>query len=194
MGDIAGRLGVLGGTFDPIHIGHLILAQEARWQLDLESVLFVPAGLPWRKANREITPFEHRAAMVQLAIEGLPWAELCTLEGKRPGPSYTAQTLQELEASNAGAELVLILGEDALLDLPNWKDVDQIKALALLAVAQRLNDLAARETDDILPVEMPRIDVSSSELRQRMMRGQPVDFFLPPAVAHYIREKNLYQP
>ncbi|MEX2238114.1 MAG: nicotinate-nucleotide adenylyltransferase [Dehalococcoidia bacterium] len=186
------RLGVLGGTFDPIHVGHLVLAQEARWQLSLDRVLLVPAGEPWRKAGRAITPFPMRVEMVRLAAEGGDYLEVSTLEGDRPGPSYTVDTLESLLASHPGARLVLILGEDALADLPNWKDAERIAELAEIAVAQRPGNDASDSGIRWTPIDMPKMEISSSTIRERAGRGEPFEAFLCPAVAAYIHEHGVY--
>lgn len=132
------RVGVLGGTFDPPHLGHLILGEEARQALGLAEVLFVPAGEPWRKAGRELSPREHRLAMVKVAVADNPAFAVSTAEIERPGPSYTAQTLAELaQQFDPGTEIFFIMGADALADFPNWHEPLHILELARLAVAQR---------------------------------------------------------
>ena len=195
------RLGVLGGTFDPIHEGHLALAEQAREQLALERVLWIPAGDPWRKGNRPVTPARHRAAMVRLAIEGEPAFELCTTEVERPGPSYSADTLAELQQRYEDAELFFLLGMDALLDLPNWRDPARIIEIAKLAVAARGEEkLAAPQLDRLLPglagqvvwIEMPHIDLSGTELRRRAAAGGSLSDAVPATVDAYIREHQLY--
>ncbi len=196
------RLGVAGGTFDPIHIGHLILAEAAREQLSLQRVLFLPAGQPWRKAERKITPGEHRLAMLRLALEGTGF-ELSSLEIDRVGPSYTSDTLEALAADNPGAELFFIGGYDALLDLPRWKNPQRILELATLAVAAR-RDREAVEPDAVealLPgssarvvaLAMPVIEISASAIRQRVSQGRSIRFLVPERVAAYIQDQGLYR-
>jgi nicotinate-nucleotide adenylyltransferase len=187
------RIGVLGGTFDPIHIGHLVLAGEARWQLNLERVVFVPAGVPWRKAGRKVSSFEHRSAMTQLAISDFTGAELSLLEGERPGPSYMAETLAQLASLNPDADLFLVLGADALADLPNWKAPGRIRELARLAVACRSGE-ELELADGDLPVAMPLLEISSTVLRERIAAGKPIDYLAPRAVVRYIAEHGLYRP
>ncbi len=199
------QIGVLGGTFDPIHFGHLRLAEAAREQLGLDRVLFVPAPRPWRKSGRVITPIEHRLAMVRLAIAGNAAFAVSTVELQQTGPTYTAQTLAALHAEpGAGAILHFILGADALRDLPNWWQPERILALARLAVAGRgraaPRDVAALERR--LPglaaaceqIEMPALAISSTDLRRRAAAGRSLRYLVPDAVAAYIADHGLYQP
>ncbi|HZP26296.1 MAG TPA: nicotinate-nucleotide adenylyltransferase [Dehalococcoidia bacterium] len=195
------RIGVLGGTFDPVHLGHLVLAETAREQLALDLVLFSPAGQPWRKAHRVITPAEQRLGMLRLALEGSGFA-ISELEVDRDGPSYTADTLEELARQHAGAELFFVLGYDALLDLPNWSRPERILKLASLAVAaRRPEDVDVASLGSTLPgrgergvmLEMPYLEISSSDLRQRAREGRSLRFLVPPAVEAYIRENGLYR-
>ena len=197
------RLGVLGGTFDPPHMGHLILAEEARLALGLEQVLFVPAGNPWRKAGQELSPREDRLAMVRLAVGGNPHFAASTLEIEREGPSYTAETLAALrEQLTADSEIFLILGQDSLADLPNWWQPQRIISLARLAVAVRTAwepaqaDALETELPDISQrlvwLDMPRIDISSTAVRERVRRGLSIRYWVPPAVEEYIRQHGLY--
>ncbi len=123
------NIGVLGGTFDPIHLGHLIIAEQARLKLDLDKVLFVPAGQPWLKSDRDITPARHRVEMVRLAIEGKPYFELCTLEVERPGPSYSVDTLTTLSRQMEGHSIFFLLGWDSLAELPRWKEPERLVRL-----------------------------------------------------------------
>jgi nicotinate-nucleotide adenylyltransferase len=195
------RLGVLGGSFDPIHLGHLILAETAREQLGLDRVIFVPTGYSWRKAEREMTAATHRCEMVKLAIAHSPEFELSTLEVDREGPSYTAVTLEALADANPGAELFFILGRDALVDLPNWHAPERVVELATLAVATRgdeggmasseaaLGNLRAR----IAWLEMPAIEISATDIRQRMRFGRSVRHRVPAEVERYIEAHQLYR-
>lgn len=194
------RAGVLGGTFDPVHNGHLALAAAAKEQLRLERVLFVPAGQPWRK-DREITAAEHRIAMLRLAIAGEPAYELSTVEVERDGPSYMVETLEELAGKYPGEELVLILGEDALADLPNWKDAGRIHDLAVLAVAPRRGRRLSRDDSwRVMPgiserlewLEMAAVEASSTSIRARVRRGSPVRGMVPAEVEEYFRTHRLY--
>lgn len=183
------RIGVLGGTFDPIHIGHLILGETAREQLSLDRVLFMPTGLQWRKAGREIAAAEHRLAMVRLAIAGNPAFECSTIEVDRAGPSYTADTLEELHGREPGAGLFFIVGRDALEDMPNWVRPERIRELATLAVAARDGDAAG---EGAVHLQMPVIGVSATDVRQRVAEGSSIRYRVPPDVEAYIREHGLY--
>jgi nicotinate-nucleotide adenylyltransferase len=196
------RLGVLGGTFDPVHAGHLVLAEQAREQLRLERVLWVPAGDPWRKAGETVSAAEHRVAMVRLAIGGNETFEVSTAELDRPGPTYTVDTLHQLHGEYAAEELYFLLGLDALHDLPNWHQPAELLRLALLGVAQRGDGHPyPEELERLLPglgervrwVEMPRLDISGTELRRRASQGHTLRYLVPAAVEAYIQEHNLYR-
>jgi nicotinate-nucleotide adenylyltransferase len=195
------RLGVLGGTFDPVHIGHLLLAEASREGADLDRVVFVPAGFQWRKAGREITPGGQRCEMVRLAIEDNSAFSLSTLEIEREGPSYSEVTLAALAAENPGAELFFILGADALADLPNWHAPQRILDLATLVVASRpgedgsaaplaaLGDLQPR----IVWINMPAMAVSATAIRDRVRAGRSIRYLVPDSVREYIDENGLYR-
>ena len=191
------RLGVLGGTFDPPHLAHLVLGDAAREQLGLERVLWVPAGTPWRKQERDVTPAGHRIAMVERAIAGNEAFELCRLEVEREGPSYSVETLEELRAQHVDAELYFIIGQDALDDLPNWREPERLVDLATLAVAAR-SGAAGRETPAgrdarIEWIEMPRLDISATGLRRRAAQGLSLRYLVPAAVEEYILQHGLYR-
>ncbi len=197
------RLGVLGGTFDPVHQGHLALAGAARDELRLEQVLFVPAGQPWRKTGQEIGGNADRLAMLRLALEGDPSFQVATLELERSGPSYTADTLEALAAQRRGDEMYFIVGQDALADLPNWVRPERILELARLAVARR-PDVSAEALEEaqrrvpglrerVVWLKMPPVEVSATEIRERVRRGQPISGMVPAAVESYIRERGLYR-
>ncbi len=197
------KIGVLGGTFDPPHVGHLTLGEVAQAHLSLDKVLFVPAGEPWRKAGHEMSPAADRLAMTRLAIDGKPGFEASAIEIERPGPSYTVDTLGELLARyGPETELYLILGQDALLDLPNWKEPQRIIALACLAVALRSpgRDLDVTDLERAIPgvsrclnvLPMSYVDVSATALREWARKGADLHDLVPPAVEAYIKEHALY--
>ena len=196
------NVGILGGTFDPIHTGHLILAEEARVQLRLNEVVFIPTGQPWLKAGRNIAPVFHRVEMVRRAIAGKPYFELCTLEVEHPGPSCTVDTLMALrELRGAEADFFLILGHDILADLPLWKEPGKLLQICRLVVAPRSGpstDLDALETsipgikNNIIELDMPVIDISSSAIRQRVAQGLSIRHLVPEGIEKYIAEQKLY--
>ena len=195
------NIGVLGGTFDPIHIGHLVVAEEARIKLELREILFVPAGQPWLKRDRNITPAVHRVEMVRRAIADNPHFKLCTLEVERAGPSYTVDTLTMLRKQlGSEASLFFILGRDTLAELPLWKEPQKVVQLCRLVVPPRLGskDLKHLEKaipgllDKVIQLDMPIIGISSSEIRQRIAQGLPIRYLVTPEVEKYIKEQNLY--
>jgi nicotinate-nucleotide adenylyltransferase len=195
------NIGVLGGTFDPIHIGHLVIAEEARIKLGLSEVLFVPAGQPWLKLDRNITPAVHRVEMVRRAIADNPHFKLCTLEVERTGPSYTVDTLTMLRKHlGSKASLFFIIGRDTLAELPLWKEPQKVVQLCRLVVPPRLGsrDLKHLETvipgllDKVIQLDMPVIGISSSEIRQRLAQGLTIRYLVPAKVEKYITEHKVY--
>jgi nicotinate-nucleotide adenylyltransferase len=195
------NIGVLGGTFDPIHMGHLVVAEEARIKLELREILFVPAGQPWLKLDRNITPAVHRVEMVRRAIADNPPFKLCTLEVERAGPSYTVDTLTMLRKQlGSEASLFFILGRDTLSELPLWKEPEKLVQLCRLVVAPRLGskDLKHLEAaiprllDKVIQLDMPVIGISSSEIRQRIAQGLPIRYLVPAEVERYITEHKIY--
>jgi nicotinate-nucleotide adenylyltransferase len=195
------RIGVLGGTFDPPHLGHLVLAASARHSLALDRVLFVPAGIPWRKADRTVTPAPLRMRMVEAAIAGLEWAAVSTIEVDREGPSYASETMRALvNSQNGQSEWWFVLGADALADLPNWHAPEGLLAVARLALAQRDEEGLSAEIrtrfpgieKHVDPVGMPALAVSSSDMRERVRDGRPTDLLLPGTVRTVIDDLGLY--
>lgn len=197
------KIGIMGGTFDPIHLGHLIAAEEARQQLKLDSVLFVPTGRPWLKVGRGVSPAHDRWELVARAIAGNPQFELSTIELDRPGPSYTVDTVNQLgEMLGKQARLYFLMGCDSLGQLPRWKNPAGIVAGCWLAVFPRedcaMPDLAALEksvpglSKKVVTVRMPVIAISSTDIRRRVARGLSVRYLVPEGVERYIRERGLY--
>ena len=195
------NVGILGGTFDPIHIGHLVIAEEARIKLGLSEVLFVPAGQPWLKLDRNITAAAHRVEMVRRAIAGNPHFKLCTLEIERPSPSYTVDTLTILQKQlGSGASLFFILGRDTLAELPLWKEPQKVIRLCRLVVPPRLGSRDLKHLnaaipgllDKVIQLDMPVIGISSSEIRQRIAQGLSIRYLVPHGVERYITEQRIY--
>ncbi|HZZ79723.1 MAG TPA: nicotinate-nucleotide adenylyltransferase [Gemmataceae bacterium] len=200
------RVGVFGGTFDPVHLAHLILAEQCREQARLDQVLFVPAAVPPHKQHRAVTPFGQRVEMLSLAIAGNPVFRIDELEKDRPGPSYTVDTLTQLHAARPDDELFFILGTDSLRDLPTWYQPRRILELAGLVIHEREGfppipekDLReALELGSEFPLRMqniqaPLIAVSSQDIRKRIGEGHSVRYMIPRAVEAYIAEKGLYR-
>jgi nicotinate-nucleotide adenylyltransferase len=186
------RIGVFGGTFDPPHIGHLVVAQEVHHQLGLDLVLWVPAAVPPHKRDQHITPAPVRLEMVAAAIADDDRFQLCDLEVRREGPSYTVDTLRELRETHPGDELFLILGADQLGELATWREPDEVRRLAALVGFARAGD-PAPEVEGAVVVEVPRIDVSSTEVRRRTAAGQPITHLVPPGAEAVIRREPLYR-
>lgn len=195
------RLGLLGGTFDPIHAAHLTVADAVRVALHLDRVLFVPAGDPWRKEGRAMTPAAHRLAMVEAAVAGLVDLTGSDLEIRRPGPTHTVDTLVALRAQGYPA-IWMILGADALADLPNWHEPGRLIALARLAAVRRPgHPVGPERLDELLPglatvvdwVEMPPSPISATAIRARLRAGESVAGMAPPAVLAYIKAHALYR-
>ena len=194
------RLGILGGTFDPVHVGHLVAAVNARHELDLDLVLLVVANEPWQKVgSRPVTPAGDRLALVQAAVEGVEGIEASGLEIERGGPSYTADTLVELEARWPGVELNLIVGADAAAGLDGWERVAEVRSKVVLVVVNRPGttiDAAAPDSPlagwDVRMVEVPALEISSTDLRDRVASGRPLDFLVPMPAIRLIRDRGLY--
>lgn len=203
MAGLIQRLGVLGGTFDPIHHGHLVAAQEARHQLGLDLVLIVPAGNPPHKPVRPISAAAHRLRMVELAIAGRSGFSLSRVDVDRPGPCYTVDSLALLRQEwGSGPVFYFIEGADSLAEITTWYQPQRLIQLTELAVVQRPGielDLDHLETH--LPglverlhwVQMPQLEISSSDLRARVRDGRPISYLLPDSVEAYIRQQGLYR-
>lgn len=204
---VPGRVGILGGTFDPIHVGHLALAEEAREALGCERLLFVPAGHPWQKAGSPVSPIEDRLAMVALAIAGDPAFELSTIEAFGQGPTYTVETVEALAAEDRRAgrtpDLWFILSTETFLALPTWHDPPRLLATCCIAVAPRpgyrspgagwLDARFPGSGDRAVFLDGPFLDVSARVLRGRVTAGRSIRYLVPDAVATYIGDHGLYQ-
>ncbi|MGI8683934.1 MAG: nicotinate-nucleotide adenylyltransferase [Acidimicrobiales bacterium] len=191
----AARIGVLGGTFDPIHVGHLAAAAEVRAALELDRVLLMVANVPWQKAGtRAVTPAEHRYAVVEAAAKGIDGVEASHLEIDRGGPSYTADTVAELARRHPGSDLYLVVGSDVVPDLPTWERVDEVRAGVTLVVVTRPGAELRLPAPPwrARAVTIPALDVSSSDLRARVAAGRPIDALVPVAGVHEISRLGLY--
>ena len=196
------RIGIMGGTFDPVHNGHLVIAKSVAEQLGLDRVLFIPAGNPNFKQGQRLASAADRAHMVALAIEGEALFELDLREVERPGVTYTADTLEELAQCYEGAQLFFIMGTDSAITLPDWKRAADVARLCTIIVAKRPGQstqqvrdaLAASSIDlDIVYLDVPQVDVSSTQLREQIAQGQDVSDMIPPPVAAFLAETGLYQ-
>ena len=197
------RIGLLGGTFDPIHLGHLIVAEEARTRLSLDRLLFVPSRQPWRKAGREIAPEADRLAMVRLAVEGNPGFEVSLVDLEREGPSYSVDTVCDVRATlSPEAELYFILGYDALMDLPHWHAPAELARITRLVTVIRpgyeldwspLEQAIPQARETVMLLETPEIGISSTEVRQRVAAGRSIRYWVPDLVAEYIQQQGLYR-
>jgi len=182
------RIGVFGGTFDPVHVGHLTAACAARHQLRLDRVLLVVARDPWQKRGSVVASAEDRYAMVAAACAGVDGLEASRIEIDRPGPTFTADTLEALAAP--GRVVYLVLGADAAAGLDSWERPEVVRAAATLAVVTR--DGGPPPPAGAAVVDMPRLDVSSTDLRRRIAAGEPVDFLVPEGARAIVRDRRLY--
>ena len=197
------RIGLFGGTFDPPHLGHLILASEAQSQLELDRLLWVLTPEPPHKLEQIITSIEHRLAMVQLAIADNPTFELSRVELERPGPHYTLDTIQEIAEKNPRAQIVPIIGGDSLNDLPKWHEPQKlVYACHWIGVMRRPHEEPSlKELERDLPgisskihyVDAPLLEIASREIRNRIAEGKSVRYYLPSSVYEYIEQHHLYE-
>ena len=198
------RLGILGGTFDPVHLGHLIVAQEAAARLALDRVVFIPAGRPWLKAAAPLASGRHRLAMLRAAVRDNPAFEVSAVEVDRVGPSYTIDTLAGFQGEfGDDADLYFIVGADALADLPRWRSPERVLALCtMVAVARPGHPLRAPDGlerlypgagDRLVALGGPEIGISATEVRRRVAEGRPVHYWVPAAVERYIARHGLYR-
>jgi nicotinate-nucleotide adenylyltransferase len=192
------RLGILGGTFDPVHVAHLAAAAAARDELGLARVLVVVAGDPWQKRGRVCAPAEDRYEMVAAAIDGVEGIEVSRLEIDRAGPTYTVDTVEALRGEASERELFLIVGSDVAASIDTWHRADALRAAVTLAIVDREGVAPSAASPAAPPgwrsvwVHMPRLDVSSTELRRRVAAGESVDFLIPPPAARVLRARGLY--
>lgn len=197
------RIGVFGGTFDPIHIGHLVLAGEARHQLELDRIVLAPAGDPPHKPDSPLSPLRHRLAMCRLAVADETAMRVSLIDAERPGPHYTSDLMRLFQREVGGAgQLYFLMGLDSLRDLPTWHEPEWLVRNCRL-VALRRHDVDIDWTgleaelpgvrERVIVLEMPELEISSSSLRKRVQSGQPIRYQVPRAVERYIVEQGLYR-
>jgi nicotinate-nucleotide adenylyltransferase len=197
------NIGVLGGTFDPVHNGHLIVAEEVKTRLNLAEIIFVPAGQPWLKAAKPISPAEHRLQMLRLAIADKPYFKLSSIEIERTGPSYTVDTITELrDKFGSEDELFFILGWDSLAELPQWREPSRLIKMCYLVAVPRpgyprpklktLEVIIRGLSQRVMLMKKPEIDISASAIRERVARGLSIRHLVPEPVNRYIKEHKLY--
>ncbi|WP_395657840.1 nicotinate-nucleotide adenylyltransferase [Nocardioides sp.] len=194
----ARRIGVMGGTFDPIHHGHLVAASEVQSWFDLDEVVFVPTGDPWQKSDRVVTAAEHRYLMTVIATASNPRFTVSRVDIDRDGPTYTIDTLRDLRAQLPGAELYFITGADALAEIFTWRDAAELFELARFVGCTRPGytmdpaTLATIPEERVTMVEIPALAISSTDCRLRTGRGEPVWYLVPDGVVQYIAKHALY--
>jgi nicotinate-nucleotide adenylyltransferase len=187
------RLGVFGGTFDPVHVGHVVVATESRAQLALDRVLLVVAGDPWQKRGNVVASAADRLALVTAAVDGVEGVEASAIEIERDAPSVTADTLEALTAPDR--ELFLVLGADAVANMGTWRRLEETRDLATVVVVERAGDAHSEPPGGgwrVQRVAIPRLDIASTDLRERLRSGRPIDGLVPPAVVRTIHTRGLY--
>ncbi len=194
------RIGVMGGTFDPIHNGHLVAASEVQSWFDLDEVVFVPTGEPWQKSSRRVAPAEHRYLMTVIATASNPRFWVSRVDIDRPGPTYTIDTLRDLQTALPDADLYFITGADALGEIFTWRDASEVFELAHFVGCTRPgyemdeSTLKGIPEDAVTIVEIPALAISSTDCRRRSERGEPVWYLVPDGVVQYISKYSLYSP
>lgn len=198
------KVGILGGTFNPIHNGHLAIARKAKEQCALDEVIFMPCGAPYMKRRQEVAPGKVRAEMTALAIEGIPCFTMSSIELEKQGNTYTYETMEYLHGKYPDYDFYFILGADSLFSITQWKYPERIFACCHIAAALRdetvmtdmkrqIELLKERYDVDIVPLEMGNIDISSSDIRKKAAAGEPIGDFVPESVREYIVKNRLYQ-
>jgi nicotinate-nucleotide adenylyltransferase len=188
------RVGIFGGTFNPPHLGHLLIAERAREAAQLGKVFFIPAFLPPHKIGREIVSPMHRLEMTRLAVKGNRSFEVSDIEIRKTGISYTVDTVRILRSKMPGAEFFLILGSDSLAEYAGWKEPGEIRVMAQLLVYSRGNEMEGRLPSGVELVRGPAIGISSTDIRGRSARGESIRYLVPASVESYIRKHRLYLP
>ncbi|MEO8694124.1 MAG: nicotinate-nucleotide adenylyltransferase [Acidimicrobiales bacterium] len=195
MHTVLKRIGILGGTFDPPHVGHVVAAAAALYELDLDQVWLMTANVPWQKVGtRPVTSAPDRLAMVTLLAEGMDKVHVSTLELDRGGDSYTSDTVEELQAQHPGAQVFVIIGSDVAALLDTWKKTAALKTSATIVVYDRPGSVGATPPDgwSFRRIDVPQLAVSSTDIRTRRLEGRPIDGMVPPAVLRYIIDRRLY--
>ncbi len=190
----APRIGVMGGTFDPIHHGHLVAASEVAQSFDLDEVVFVPTGRPWQK--EDVTESEHRYLMTVIATASNPQFTVSRVDIDRAGPTYTIDTLRDLQEQRPGAELFFITGADAVAQILGWRDHDELWDLAHFVAVSRPGHVLTTEglpSKNVSQLEIPALSISSTDCRARVRRGHPVWYLVPDGVVQYIAKHHLYR-
>ncbi len=193
------RVGIMGGTFDPIHHGHLVAASEVQSWFGLDEVVFVPTGTPWQKADRLVSGAEDRYLMTVVATASNPRFRVSRVDIDRSGPTYTIDTLRDLRAAHAAVEFFFITGADALAQILTWRDADDVFELAHFVGCTRpgttvdATTLASLPADRVTIIEVPALAISSTECRDRAHKGEPVWYLVPDGVVQYIAKRRLYQ-
>ncbi|MBC7679697.1 MAG: nicotinate-nucleotide adenylyltransferase [Pseudorhodobacter sp.] len=190
------RIGVMGGTFDPVHHGHLSAANEVASRYALDEVVFVPTGEPWQKASRRVSPAEDRYLMTVIATAANPRFSVSRTDIDRPGPTFTIDTLRDLRGQHGDAELFFITGADALAQILGWRSVDELFALAHFVGVSRPGyeiDLSGFPDGSVSRLEVPALAISSSDCRARVAAGEPVWYLVPDGVVQYIDKRHLYR-
>ena len=190
----APRIGVMGGTFDPIHHGHLVAASEVAHEFDLDEVVFVPTGRPWQKSN--VSPSEHRYLMTVIATASNPRFTVSRVDVDREGPTYTIDTLRDLKTQRPDAELFFITGADAVAQILSWRDHDELWELAHFVAVSRPGHILSTDglpSDDVSQLEVPALSISSTACRARVREGEPVWYLVPDGVVQYIAKHHLYR-
>lgn len=198
------KIGVLGGTFDPVHNGHLAIAEEARSYLNLNEVIFLPAGQPWMKADRSISPARYRTAMLALALQARPHFKFSTIEIEHQGPSYSVNSIAELKSQAVEpTDWYFILGWDNLAKIPQWKEPQKLLELCFLAAVPRpgyarpnmkkLEAALPGISKKVILMDKPRLEISATDIRNKVAQGLPISGLVPPPVEEYIKENGLYR-
>ena len=193
----ARKIGILGGTFDPIHIGHLVFAEQVREKLKLGQVIFIPCFSPPHKRGRKLSPARDRFYMIQLALDCNPFFKVSDMELKRKGVSYTVDTLKQLKSLYPDSKIYFLTGSDVLNEVHTWKDPEKIYKLAKMVIAKRPGfdefDPGNHFAKKSIIVNITSVDISSSQIRERVKKGQSIKYLVPSKIEEYIKRKKLYR-